>query len=226
MKPISEVYNMDCMNYMNTIENKFFDLAIVDPPYGIGENWKKDKGSKFYFHSTSYKNKIIPNELYFSELFRISKNRIIWGGNYFTEYLHPTNSWIIWDKCRDVEVQLNSEIEMAWTSFSIPARKIKLLWNGCATCEKRSGIHPHEKPIKLYSWIIRKYANKGNKIFDSHLGSGSIRIAAYKLGFDFWGTEIDEIFFNDAEIRFRNECFNETRMSDGKVYTQKSLFEL
>ena len=202
--PKSDVYLMDCIEGMKSYPDEYFDLAVVDPPYGIGENWKKDKNSKFYKHRSTYKNNSIPGPKYFKELFRVSKNQIVWGANYYTEYLKPRNSWIVWDKNKDYETQHMAEGELAWTSFNIPLRIISMIWNGCCTIEKRYGKHPHEKPVALYDWIFEKYAKPGDKILDTHLGSGSSRIAANKAGLDFTGFEIDEDYFNDSEERFKN----------------------
>ena len=161
MNPVSETYNIDCLEYMKTMPDGFFDLAVVDPPYGIGQNWRKDKGSKFYRHESSYKNESIPGAEYFSELFRVSKNQIIWGGNYYTDFLPARNSWIVWDKRIDYPTQHMSEAELAWTSFNVPVRVVSLIWNGCCRCEKRSGIHPHEKPKSLYKWVFENYTTGG-----------------------------------------------------------------
>ena len=220
---VSEVHNMDCMEYMKSIPDKFFELAVVDPPYGIGENWRKDRSSRHYNHKSTYKNKEIPNEAYFDEIFRISKNQIVWGRNYYTNYLPPRNSWIMWDKGIDFKTQHMSEGELAWTSFNVPLRVIRLTWNGFCTCCPRSGIHPHEKPVKLYAWILNNYAKTGDKILDTHLGSGSSRIAAYKLGFDFYATEIDREYFEAQEERFRRECLGEVVTIQGTI-VQQNLF--
>lgn len=215
---------MDCMEYMKSIPDKFFELAVVDPPYGIGQNWNKDKKSKFYKSNTSYKNNKIPSEKYFYELFRVSKNQIIFGANYYTMFLPPSNNWIVWYKNISFPKQHMSEAELAWTSFNIPIRLIQLTWNGFCTCNKRSHIHPHEKPIKLYQWVFENYAKLGDKILDTHLGSGSSRIAAYKMGFDFYGTEIDQQYFDAMEKRFREECLGEETLKNGKTLVQMNLF--
>lgn len=223
MNPISEVYNMDCVEYMKSIPHKYFDLAICDPPYGIGQNWKKDKGTKLYNHTSSYKNNTIPDKEYFDELFRVSKNQIIWGGNYFTEYLPARNSWIVWDKKRNFVKQKMSEGELAWTSFNIPLRIAEFMWCGAVVCEKRYGKHPHEKPTMLYKWLLSNYAKQGNRILDTHLGSGSSRIASYKMGFDFYACEIDRQYFDAQEERFRCECFGEMTTKTGKLITQIAI---
>jgi site-specific DNA-methyltransferase (adenine-specific) len=188
------------MNLMARYPDKHFDLAIVDPPYGIGENWTKDTDSKFYTHRSTYKNDKTPDKKYFNELFRVSDKQIIFGANYYTEYLPPRNSWIVWDKMRSA-CTFNSQCELAWTSFNIPVRIISLKWNGFDTCGPRHGKHPHEKPVALYKWLLSKYTRPGWKILDTHLGSGSIAIACEELGFDLTACEINEDYYKDAMER-------------------------
>lgn len=224
---ISEVYNMDCMEYMKSIPDKFFDLAVVDPPYGIGEDWKKrNKGA--VYPETTYKNNTCPNKRYFDELKRVSKDVIIWGYNYFTEILGSTNYLIIWDKqSNNNSVFKYSKVEIAFTTKRIPANIVSIPWDGYrmgAETGKRK-IHPHQKPISLYAWIYQNYAKKGDRILDTHLGSGSSRIAAYKMGFDFYGTEIDKWYFDAQESRFREICLNETDTPKG-ILKQLNLFEI
>ncbi len=207
---------MDCMEYMKSISDKFFDLAIVDPPYGLDKKSTHGRGK--------LKNRCLnsgniqrwdtrPSKEYFEELFRVSKNQIIWGGNYFN--LPPTRCIICWDKMQPWPNF--SQIEIAWTSFNSPAKIFKY---DNRTDDK---IHPTQKPISLYAWILKNYAKSGNKIFDSHLGSGSNRIAAYKLGFDFYATEIDKDYFEAQEDRFRRECYGEIKTEKGTLI-QTSLF--
>ena len=201
-----KLFNSDCMEVMALYPDKYFDLAIVDPPYGIGMNWTKDKNSKFYKHKSTYQNDSIPSKEYFQELFRVSKNQIIWGGNYYTDYLPAVNGWIVWDKQRSYLKQHMAEAELAWSSLKIPVRIISLIWNGFFTCERRYGNHPHEKPVKLYSWIYANYAQEGQKILDTHLGSGSNAIAAHyaKMG-EFVGCELDEDYFKASVERIKKE---------------------
>lgn len=200
--PKSEVYNQDCCLGMKEYPDKYFDLAICDPDYGIGENWKKDRHSKFYTHNSTYKNATIPTAEYFKELFRVSKNQIIWGGNYYTEYLPARNSWIVWDKMRSYNDSHMAEGELAWNSFNIPVLIFKIQWNGFKRDEPRYGVHPHEKPTALYRRQLQTFAKPGDKILDTHLGSGSSRIAAYDMNFDFTGYEIDFEYFQAQEKRF------------------------
>lgn len=211
------------MEFMLTVPDKHFALAIVDPPYGIGANWRKDPHSQFYNHHSSYENDSIPSREYFEELMRISENQIIWGANYYTDYLPARQSWIVWNKLRDYPTQHLAEGELAWTSFNIPVRIATYMWNGACVCSPRSGIHPHEKPVDLYAWLLRNYAKPGDNIFDSHLGSGSSRIAAYKLGFDFVGCEIDKGYFEAQEKRFQKECKNTIILPNGKSVTQLTI---
>lgn len=190
---------------MSRYPDNHFDLAIVDPPYGIGETWSKSRRDRFFKKGKlhSYKNTEAPKKSYYDELFRVSKNQIIWGGNYFTDHLHPTNSWIIWDKMRDADKQFMSEAEMAWTSFGKVTRIAQFRWNGAVKCEAVDKIHPHQKPVKLYEWVLMNYANKGDKILDTHLGSGSIAIACDNLGFDLTACEIDKGYFDAAAKRLK-----------------------
>jgi len=198
-------YNMDCVEYMHRIPTKYFELAIVDPPYGIGQTWSKSKRDRFYHQGKmhSYENEIIPTPEYFTELVRVSKNQIVFGGNYFTMFLPPTNAWIVWDKCRNAEITFMSEAELAWSSFSKVTRVVQLLWDGARKCEPTKKIHPHQKPVSLYKWILKRYAKPGDKILDTHIGSGSSRIAAHDMGFDFYGTELDPEYFKSMEKRYR-----------------------
>ena len=220
---ISEVYNMDCMEYMKTVPDKFFDIAIVDPPYGIkapnmvmgggfsggkynSSKFKENKKRKIKENESEYTwDNIPPDENYFKELFRVSKNQIIWGGNYF--YLPPTRGILIWDKKQPWENF--SQIEIAWTSFDKPAKLYRQINSG-ANSEKK--IHPTQKPVELYMYLLSRFAEKGNKIFDSHLGSGSSRIAAYEYGFDFYACELNKTYFDKQEERFKK--FAEQKLLD------------
>lgn len=224
---ISNVYNEDCMDYMRNIPDKFFDLAIVDPPYGIGEDWKKrNKGYKF--KDTSYKNSPIKDASYFDELKRISKDQIIWGYNYYTQYLGNTNYLIVWDKMsNNNDVFKYSKCEIAYVSKKIPCNLVSIPWDGYRMGHEtgKRKIHPHQKPLSLYLWILKNYAKPGDKIYDSHLGSGSCRIAAYKMGFDFYATEIDKEYFNAQDKRFKEECLGEIILPSGKKIIQTSMFQ-
>ncbi len=189
-----ELLHCDCMEYMATVPDKYFDLAIVDPPYGIGDKFKGGKSGKMQFNEVVEKGwDFVPDSEYFKELFRVSKNQIIWGGNYFD--LPPTRCFIVWDKCISDDFSL-AMAELAWTSFDKLAKIYKL------SIPKNGKIHPTQKPIALYEWILTKYAKKGQKILDTHLGSGSSAIAAHYFGVDFVGCELDKDYFEAAKARF------------------------
>ena len=209
------VYNDDCMNIMAGYPDGYFDLAIVDPPYGIGEDgeklkeynskpcetWKtrKPKGYK----QKSWDNST-PEQSYFTELIRVSKNQIIWGGNYFTDYLRPSGGWIVWDK--QVVMPTFSDGELAWASIKNNVKFVRLLWAGYRKCEQTDRIHPTQKPTKLYAWIYENYAAPGQRILDTHLGSGSNAIAAHyaKMG-EFVGVELDPDYFQASVERIKRE---------------------
>ncbi|HOR78763.1 MAG TPA: DNA methyltransferase, partial [Anaerolineaceae bacterium] len=194
-----ELLNIDCMEYMKTLPDKAFDLAIVDPPYGIGINvsiGRRKGDAKSNYKKFAGEDKNIPSEDYFLRLDRVSKNQIIWGGNYMTEFLYPSPCWILWDKGFSEDVTF-AQYEMAWSSFKSSAKKYD--FNAAANKDR---IHPTQKPVKLYEWLLRNYAKPGQRILDTHLGSGSSAIAAHYFGCDFVGCEIDTDYFNAAKERF------------------------
>lgn len=195
----SVAYNMDCMEAMKTFPDKFFDLAVVDPPYGI------EKGSQATSRIAKYGqmdsvNDAKPQKEYFAELFRVSKNQIIWGYNHLSDLLPSTKEFIFWYKHQPVESY--SDGELAWTSFTKTAKCFDYPFWGGIGADKDGRIHPTQKPIALYIWIYQTYAKPGDKILDTHLGSGSSRIAAYDVGLDFVGYEIDKEYFDKQEERF------------------------
>ena len=195
----SEVFLMDCMEGMKNTPDKYYDLAVVDPPYGININTNMGRrrgDKKSNYHKFAGEDKSIPSKDYFDELFRVSKNQIIWGGNYMTEYLKPSSCWILWDKLFSEDVTF-AQYEMAWTSFGTSAKKFT------KHPSQQGRIHPTQKPVELYDWIFANYATPGMKILDTHLGSGSSRIAAYKAKLDFTGYEIDAEYFEAQEKRFQ-----------------------
>jgi site-specific DNA-methyltransferase (adenine-specific) len=205
--PISEVLNCDCLDYMKTIPDKFFELAICDPEYGIGADKKnsvqKLQSIKSSALSKNYGNQrwdlSIPSDLYFKELFRISKNQIIWGANYFG----LIGGYIYWRK--NVTMPTYSSGELAYCSLINKIEEFEFTWHGMLQenmQDKETRIHPTQKPVQLYKWLLKNYAKPGDKIFDSHLGSGSSRIACYEGGFDFWGCELDSDYFNASVKRF------------------------
>lgn len=212
----SVVYNEDCIEGMKRFPDKHFDLAIVDPPYGIGI--AKRNGSigqkKGQGKITRYKSKVwdaaIPDAEYFKELFRVSKNQIIFGANYFTHFLPPSMGWIVYDKLQPEGVTF-AMAELAYTSFNRSVKMFKTsranmqncVSNNPAIGKKWAKIHPTQKPSQLYKWLLKNYAKEGDKILDTHLGSGSSRIAAHCGGFDFTGFEIDKEYFEAQENRFK-----------------------
>lgn len=202
---ISEVYNIDCMEYMRTLPDRFFDLSICDPPYGIGKDWKKRNKGKV-FECGGYDN-TAPAKEYFDELKRVSKHYIIWGWNYFTEFLGSTNYLIVWDKISANNKAFHySKCEIACTDIHIPCNIVHITWDGYRMGGEsgKKKIHPHQKPISLYEWLLANYASARDRIFDSHIGSGSSRIAAAEMGFDFYGCEIDKTIFTAMDKRFKN----------------------
>ena len=194
---LSGFFNLDCIEGMKQIPDKYFDLAIVDPPYGIdwmkqvetpniGKNWKKWE-SKEWDAST-------PDDLYFKELVRVSRNQIIWGGNYFD--LPPTPCLVIWDKIQEFS---GATFEVAWTSFRSPCKAFRMA--RCVAYVGINKIHPTQKPVALYKWLLKNYAKEGDKILDTHVGSASSLIACYDMGFEYLGFELDEDYYKMATER-------------------------
>lgn len=197
----SIVYNMDNMEFMKNVPDKYYDLAVVDPPYGINinHNMGRRKGEKPSGHKKAYWDNETPSKEYFNELFRISENQIIWGGNYFE--LPSTGAWLFWDKVMPFDLSFSMG-ELAWMSIGKTIRKLELRHHGFINNDKNK-IHPTQKPIALYDWIYKNYLPNGGKVFDSHLGSGSNRISAYKRGnIIFDSCELDEDYFNDGNARY------------------------
>lgn len=197
---INTVYNEDCMVGMARYPDKYFDLAIVDPPYGIDwmqqiqnpntkANWKQYENKEW--------DKQTPTAEYWDQLFSVSKNQIVWGGNYMTEHLNPSPCWLIWDKMQEFS---GAVFEMAWTSFTSPAKAFRM--SRVEAYANKGKIHPTQKPVALYDWIIKNYAKPKDKIIDTHVGSGSSRIAADRAGLDFVGFEIDRDYWEAQEKRY------------------------
>jgi site-specific DNA-methyltransferase (adenine-specific) len=196
------IYNQDCMEAMKEMSDNQFDLAIVDPPYGINragqkETFTKQKKHKRKYHKQKQWDNAIPNKYYFKELQRVSKNQIIWGANYFVKHLTKgTMGWIVWFKG---QIGLTmSDCELAYSSFHKATRVINI---NRVDLLKQNTIHPTEKPIRLYQWLLDNYAKEGYTILDTHLGSGSIAIACHNLGYDLTGYEIDKEYFESAQKR-------------------------
>ena len=219
----SEVHNIDCLEYMRTLPDNYFQLAIADPPYGLdpssSETWSDKSALKNRMWA---KGKIgeswdkAPEQEFFDELQRVCENVIIWGGNYFP--LPPTRCIICWDKCQPWENF--SQIELAWTSFDKPAKLYKF---DNRTSDK---IHPTQKPVDLYAYCLRNFAKDGDRIFDPMMGSQSSRIAAYKLGFDYVGCELDKEYFDKGCERFDRECHGITATPSGTRYQQTSILDI
>ena len=197
------ITNEDNMLLMVHYPDKYFDLAIVDPPYGIGANkMTLGNGKKKIYRGENDWDIAIPEKEYFDELFRVSKNQVIWGGNYFSKFLNSTSSWLFWDKGTGENDFADGEL--AWTSFGGALRKINKNWIGANAKDECSRIHPTQKPIYLYKWILDKYAKLGDKILDTHIGSGSIAIACHDYGFELTGCELDSEYYDKAIQRIKN----------------------
>ena len=198
-----QITNEDNMRLMARYPDKYFDLAIVDPPYGIGEDGgdkrRRRKGeSAVITHVKKHWDKDIPAKTYFDEIERVAQNRIIFGANYMTEYIKPSMGWIVWDKGIGGDF---SDCELIYTSFWRALRKIYVPYQDDYNGKWQFKIHPCQKPVKLYKWILNNYAKPGWKILDTHLGSGSIAIACHDLGYDLIACEIDTDYYNAAAER-------------------------
>jgi len=211
-----KITNEDNMQLMARYEDNHFDLAIVDPPYGIGYDGnttvkgKAGKASTFsnkQHHKKKDWDSERPSLEYFTELQRVSKNQIIWGGNYFADLLPAKKGWIYWDKKITNANNTNySDGELAWTSFDCVLRKFIYDWIGFGylnNLQKEKKIHPTQKPVKLYEWLLMNYAKDGDKILDTHLGSGSIAIACHNLKFDLTACELDKDYYEAALKRLK-----------------------
>ncbi len=200
MNPNLQIFNEDCMDYLPKMKDDEFDLAIVDVPYGINFA-KKHTGTGWIERETKEWDKEIPTAVYWNELFRISKNQIIWGANYMVEYLKPSMGWIFWDKGqRDFSL---ADGELAYTSFE-RALRVFTLPRGKANLDPYK-FHPTKKPVALYKWLLHNYAKEGDKILDTHMGSGSIAIACHYLDFDLTAFEIDKEYYDSALKRIKEQ---------------------
>lgn len=223
--PISEVYNEHCEEGMKRYPDNFFDLAIVDPPYFDGPNKSGYYGKGFsnlgirrHKDYGSCQSWDVPGKDYFTELKRVSRHQIIWGANHFAGVFDSSSScWIVWDKVNGASSF--ADAELAYTSFETAVRVFRYMWNGMNQAKSikepdvmqgdksknEVRIHPTQKPVQLYRWLLHNYATMGMKILDTHMGSQSSRIAAYNMGFDFWGFEIDEEYFKKGNARFEDQ---------------------
>jgi len=195
-------YNLDCMEWMKEFPNNFFDLAIVDPQYGIDINMNAGlkKGQKKKHEQKDW-DLSPPDKAYFDGLFRVSKEQIIFGGNYFE--LPPSRGWIVWDKGNGFKGRSYGEAELAWTSFD---RNTKIFQHDpLARGDYKGKIHPCQKPVPLYSWILQNYAKPNYKIIDTHTGSASSLIACHNAGLDFVGFETDKEYYDKAKKRLKQE---------------------
>lgn len=196
-----QITNENNMDLMARYPDKYFDLAIVDPPYGILNKTKR--GGDYKFNMDEYSQwDVKPNDEYFNELFRVSKNQIIWGGNYFGQlWLRSqyNKGFIIWDKKQPETLNNFSMAEMAWSSLDKPSKIFEF-----SVRKNRNKIHPTQKPVELYEWLLKMYANKGDKILDTHLGSGSIAIACHDYDFELTACELDKEYFDKAIERIKN----------------------
>lgn len=208
-------YNMDCMEGMKQFPDKYFDLAMVDPPYGIGVmsmNYTKSGAVRTRGNSAAkrrdYRKQaewdVKPDKAYFDELFRVSKHQIVWGGNYFDDMLPPSKSFVVWDKrCSDAMRNDFADCEYAWSDQGV-ARIFRFVWNGMIQSNmkhKEERFHPTQKPVALYSWLLNEYAKPGYKILDTHVGSASSLVACHDLGFQYVGFELDPEYFAAASER-------------------------
>jgi len=189
-----EITNEDNMELMKRYPDNYFDLAIVDPPYGISISSNPVRQQ----HKKKNWDDEIPLEKYFNELKRVSKNYIIWGGNYFIDYLNNSQGFIIWDKKQPENFSL-AMAEFAYSSIQSPAKIFRY-----SVLTEQNKIHPTQKPVALYKWILDKYAKEGDKILDTHFGSGSIAIACHDYGFDLTACELDKEYFDKAMLRINN----------------------
>jgi site-specific DNA-methyltransferase (adenine-specific) len=199
--PVSDVFNIDCMEGTKQYPDKYFDLAIVDPPFGLSDTTKnKFRRNKKTF---SYKNRTIPPPEYFTELTRVCVHTIIFGCQYMMPFLDANGSFIVWNKNANPDLHNMSACDIAWYSKRERIRIFHGTWCGAVKFETTPTIHIHQKPVGLYKWLLSHYTQTGFKILDTHLGSGSSRIAAYDMGFDFTAFEIDKDYFEAQEKRFK-----------------------
>lgn len=205
------LFNGDCMEWMKSVPDKHYELAIVDPPFGINIT-KSGRLRRYNTDNVSWDNGV-PSKEYFDDLFRISKNQIIWGGNYFIDNLYPTRCFVIWDKKQPQNVSFAS-CELAWTSFDASAKTFYMSPMG-----QKDRIHSCQKPIQLYEWLLTNYAKQGDKIFDSHFGSLSIGIACHNLGFKLDACELDKEYYQSALKRLKKHQAQQCLFQPNEIET-------
>lgn len=225
--------NRDCMEALKEFPDKYFDLAIVDPVYGDvtqggymshnhGQRIGTGKANQKGYYAGLWQQQKTPPE-YFTLLRAKSKNQVIWGGNYFADCLPSSQCWIVWDKRHPEGIKF-ADCELAWTSFDSAARIFRFMWNGMLQedmANKEQRIHPTQKPVALYEWILCNFAKPGDKIIDTHVGSGSSLVACYNMGYDCWGYEIDETYYKLAKERLAEEMA-QIRMDLGPLTASQS----
>ncbi len=202
----STLYNCDCMELLKQTPDNYYSLALVDPPYGEGDladfTPRAKNTSKNKIHKNKSWNNSAPNKEYFNQLFRVSKNQIIWGANHYPNHLTSSRGWIFWDKLYENTMNFSAG-ELAYTSFDRILKMIRISQRWIPNTPLN--IHPTQKPVKLYRWLLENYAKPGDKILDTHLGSGSIAIACHYLGFSLTGSELDKSYFEAMQKRIKQE---------------------
>jgi len=214
---MEKLLNMDCMDLMRILPDGYFDLTIADPPYGIGRDWnKRGKNTNDKFRDSGYDN-IRPTAGVINEILRVSKHWIIWGWNYFTDILPPTNYLIVWDKASNQNQKLPcSNAEIAGTDIRIPCNLVTIQWDGYRMGEEtgRKKIHPHQKPLSLYRWLLDYYGHGAATVFDPFMGSASLGVVCKERGIDYTGCEINAGFFQAAQCRLHGDGFKPPKKID------------
>lgn len=228
--PISEIHNCDCVEYMRSLPDKHFSLAVADPPYGDASQGFHDKRGRYGGRFDRYKKRdgtggiievdwdVAPPDEFWKELFRVSRNQIVWGANHFT--MPPTKCFVVWRKATISEGFSMAMAEYAWTSFdSVP----KVYEAMPQRNPDDLNFHPTAKPPELYAWLYRRYTKSGDSVFDPMMGSQSSRIAAYFAGLDYTGCEVDAEYFAMGNERFERLCYGVTKIGDDTII-QPTLF--
>ena len=234
--PASEVHNIDCLELMRTLPDKSFQLTIADPPYGIKADRNQQERANTQYGKSKARCKdygksewdgAAPDKEFFNELLRVCENVILWGANHYISRIpYDSPCWIVWDK--DNGDNGYADCELAWSTFPSAVRRIRYKWHGMLQenmANKEERIHPTQKPVALYAWLLKNYAKPGDRIFDPMMGSQSSRIAAYKLGFDYVGCELDKEYFAKGCERFDRECHGITVGENGQRYQQTNIFD-